>query len=377
MQKTDIPEIDAATFHTDVQYIEALWRRVPIGEADMPLIDTGSDKGEPLVFVPILEHLEFVYARQLRAFGQRRRVIMYRRHETRTQPVGLVERAEELRKVLDALGLERVDLVGHGDAAMVLFEFAARYPQRCHSLIIVAQGADYQIAPHPFIWLLHELFVRLPVEYILPAWFLRRSVINYIVANGPVSSHLAAALTQPRRRAGRERSASPAAPTRPAAAPINLAVPAHLAPARGGPSINRDTCPPGRVPTAFPHDQYTANQAQTGSPGSVLPRSLIEEQFRKIAHWPFVYKYSVLPVIHYFDMRSRLNSLTMPVLLINRANDALSPEEKTRWLAGHLPNCTGYHVVAGGERFFMYSQAGTVNGLIEEFLTSRATAAEN
>jgi pimeloyl-ACP methyl ester carboxylesterase len=280
---------------------------------------------------------------------------------------------------------------------MVLFEFAARYPQRCHSLIIVAQGADYQIAPHPFIWLLHELFVRLPVEYILPAWFLRRSVINYIVAKGPVSSHLAAA-------------------------------PTHRAPARGGPSIMnfhdqdrsggvtlspfaslrvnsakglarwaqrcfaalsmtfpvlsgkfhlRDTCPPGRVPTAFPHEQYVENQAQTGSPGSVLPRSLIEEQFRKIALWPFVYKYSVLPVIHYFDMRSRLNSLTMPVLLINRTNDVLSPEEKTRWLAGHLPNCAGYHVIAGGERFFMYSQAGTVNALIEEFLTSRATAAEN
>src|SRR6266487_6968297 len=79
----------------------------------MPLIDIG--KGEPLVFVPILEHLEFVYARQVRAFSKTRRVIMYRRHETRTQPVGLVERAEELRQVLDSLGLEAVDLVAHGD----------------------------------------------------------------------------------------------------------------------------------------------------------------------------------------------------------------------------------------------------------------------
>src|SRR6266550_725968 len=221
MQRTDIPEIDAATFHTDVQYLEALWQRVPMGEADMPLIDTGSDKGEPLVFVPILEHLEFVYARQVRAFGQRRRVIMYRRHETRTQPMGLVERAEELRKVLDVLGLERVDLVGHGDAAMVLFEFAARYPQRCRSLIIVAQGADYQIAPHPFIWLLHEVFLRLPVEHFLPASFLRRIVINYIVSNHPAS----------------------------------------------------------------PTEETTSIR--------MLPRHLIEEQFRKIAHWPFVYKFSV------------------------------------------------------------------------------------
>src|SRR5437899_3153592 len=175
------PYISEDTFHDDVDYIESLWQRKTVGETDVPLIDIG--EGEPLVFVPILEHLEFVYARQLRAFSQTRRVIMYRRHESRTRPVGLVERAEELRQVLDSLGLEAVDFVAHGDAAMVLFEFAVRYPQRCRSLVIIAQGADYEIAPHPFIWLLHELFVRLPVEQFVPAWFLRRTVVNYIMAS--------------------------------------------------------------------------------------------------------------------------------------------------------------------------------------------------
>jgi pimeloyl-ACP methyl ester carboxylesterase len=289
--------IDEATFHADAQYIESLWRRKPVGALDMPLIDIGD--GAPLVFVPILEHLEFVYARQIRTFSQSRRVILYRRHETRTRPVGLVERAEELRSVLDSLGLACVDLVAHGDAAMVLFEFAGRYPQCCRSLIIVAQGADYQIAPHPLIWLLHELFVRLPVEQFLPAWFLRRIVINYIVARHPASND---------------------------------------------------------------------------SPTSGLPRRLIEEQFRKIALWPFVYKFSVLPVIHNYDMRKRLEQLTMPILLINRADDALAPEPKTRWLAGNLPNCAGYHIVSGGERFFMYSQAGTVNQIIEKFLAMESAA---
>jgi len=175
------PYIDDGTFHADVEYIESLWQRKAIGATDMPLIDIGN--GSPLVFVPILEQLEFVYARQVRAISQSRRVIMYRRHETRTQAVSLVERAEELREALDYLDLEAVDFVAHGDAAMVLFEFAVRYPQRCRSLVIIAQGADYDIAPHPFIWLLHELFVRLPVEHFLPAWFLRRTVINYIMVS--------------------------------------------------------------------------------------------------------------------------------------------------------------------------------------------------
>lgn len=283
--------IDDDTFHADVQYIESLWQRKTIGTTDMPLIDIGS--GPALVFVPILEHLEFVYARQVRAFSQSRRVIMYRRHETRSQAVGLAERAEELRQVLDDLALDAVDFVAHGDAAMVLFEFAVRYPQRCRSLVIISQGADYDISPHPLIWLLHELFVRLPVERFLPAWFLRRTVVNYIMA------------------------------------PRNA----------------------------------------TTRPSPSLPRHLVEEQFCKIQLWPFVYKFSVLPVIHYYDMRQRLDALTMPVLLINRYDDALAPEAKTRWLSERLPNCAGYHLVAGGERFFMYSQAEVVTPLIEQFLT--------
>ena len=303
--------IDETTFRADVEYIESLWQRFPVGNVDMPLIDTG--EGNPLVFVPILEHLEWVYARQVQDFSQSRRVIMYRRQENRVRFVGLAERAGELLRVLDSLGLQQVDLIGHGDAAMVLFEFAIQYPGRCRSLTIIAQAADYRIAPHPFIWLLHELFIHLPAEHFLPAWFLRRIVINYIMASRPAKDE------------------------------------SH---GDGWGRLRR----PG-----------VRNTLQL-SPPPRLPRHLIEEQFKKIARWPTVYKFSVLPIIHNFDIRQLLHRLTMPVLLINRADDALSPEAKTRWLARHLPVCAGYHVIAGGERFFMYAQAEQVNALIHSFL---------
>lgn len=285
--------IDDSTFHADVQYLESLWHRVPVGSLDLPIIDIGA--GEPLVFVPILEHLEFVYARQVRFFSQSRRVILYRRREDRRHFVSLADRAAELLAVLDALGLQKVDLVGHGDAAMVLFEFALCHPERCRSLTIIAQAADYEIAPHPFIWLLHELFLRLPVEHILPAWFLRRIVISYILSS-------------------------------------------------------------------------QESDAQNADFPAQLPRHLVEEQFQKIALWPAVYKFSVLPIIHSFDIRSRLDRLSMPILLINRADDRLSPEEKTRWLAENIPNCAGYYVLPGKERFFMYAQANAVNSIMEKFL---------
>lgn len=304
------PFIDEATFSADVQYIESLWRRFPVGNVDMPLIDIG--EGDPLVFVPILEHLEWVYARQVQAFSRSRRVILYRRRENRQRFVGLAERAGELLDVLDSLGLQQVDLVGHGDAAMVLFEFAIQYPRRCRSLTIIAQAADYRIAPHPFIWLLHELFLRLPVEHFLPAWFLRRIVINYIIAS----------------RSNENES-------------------------RGDDR--------GRLRRPGSRDMSNLSSPR-------LPRHLIEEQFAKIARWPALYKFSVLPIIHNFDIRQLLHRLNMPVLLINRADDALSPEAETRWLAQHLPNCAGYHLIAGGERFFMYAQAEQVNAFMQAFL---------
>lgn len=294
-----MPFVDEATFHEDVQYIESLWQRREVGGIDMQISDSGQGGDVPLVFVPILEHLEFVYARQVRHFSQLRRVLLYRRHEARSHFVSLPERAEELRRVLDSLNVERADFVAHGDAAMVLFEFASRYPERCRSLTIIAQAADYQIAPHPFIWLLHELYVRLPVERLVPGQVIRNTVVNYIT-----------------------------------------------------------------------HTEQNNGKAQQ-EPLTRLPRSLIEEQFRKIELWPRVYKFSVLPVIHYFDMRDRLTSLSMPILLLNRADDLLSPEVKTRWLADHLPNCAGYHVVAGGDRFFMYSRDQEVTPLMETFLSNQ------
>lgn len=291
--------IDPGVFQADVAYLEALFQRHVLGNYELPLIDTG--QGAPLVFVPILEHLEFVYARQVRFFSQHRRVILYRRHETRMHFTSIQQRVEELFQLLNHLEIMSADFIGHGDGAMVLLEFAIRYPQRCRSLTIVAQGAEYQIAPHPWIWLLHELYLRLPAEHILSADFLRRTVVNYIVS----------------RQAGLD----------------------------------------GR---------------SEGEPLHILPRELIESQFRKIRSWPAVYKFSVLPVIHNFDIRKRINELTMPMLLINRFDDRLAPEARTRWFAEHLPNCVGYHVIPGGERFFMYSEAASVNQIIQGFLKQGA-----
>jgi pimeloyl-ACP methyl ester carboxylesterase len=295
-----VKPISMETVRADIEFLEANWRPGPAtAPADISLIDLGT--GEPLVFIPIHEHLEFVYARQVRSFSTSRRVIVYRRAESRTQFVSLADRVEELRRILDALRISRTDFVAHGDAAMVLAEFALRYPERCRALVIVSLGADYRIAPHPLIWMLHELFLRLPIEHLVPRSLLCRIIMRYI--------------THFERRAYSTENDAP-------------------------PTLNE------------------------------LPPALIENQFRKIEHWPALYRYSVLPVIHAFDIRARVEALRMPVLLLNRWDDALAPEAKTAWLAQHLPNCV-YHVIPARGRFFLYSEAERVNPLIETFLAGQ------
>jgi len=284
--------IDTATLQADIDYLDTRWQRVAVGNEDKPVLAIGT--GEPLVFVPILEHLDWVYSHQIQEFSKTRRVIFYRRHESRTSPITAPERAEELRRVLDSLNIERTDLVGHGDAAIVLLEFAIRYPERCRSLTVLVQGPDYIIAPHPFIWLLHDLFMRLPIEHILPRRSLSNIVASYATARSPQNQ-------------------------------------------------------------TFP----------------AMPHGLVAQQFNKITAWPAVYKFSVLPVIHNVNFYERLAPLTMPVLVLNRTDDRLTPEPKTHWLAKHLPNCADYHVVHGGDRFFMYAQSEIVNPLIADFLTKR------
>ncbi|HXZ32889.1 MAG TPA: alpha/beta hydrolase [Terriglobales bacterium] len=292
----------AESFSTDVQFLEASWKRAP--GCDVPVIDFG--RGEPLVFVPIHEHLEFVYARQVRAFSGSRRVILYRRQESRTKFVSRSDRVEELREVVDCLAIRSADFVAHGDAAMVLAEFALRYPERCRSVVLVGLGADYRIAPHPLIWILHEIFLRLPIEGLVPTSLLLRTIMRYI-------THFEA---------------------------------------------------PGQAQAVSREDSAVLTE---------IPRALIEGQFRKIAKWPAMYRYSVLPVIHSFDIRGRVAEFEMPILLINRWDDALAPEAKTAWLAHWLPNCV-YHVVPGRGRFFMYSEAQRVNPIIEQFLAAQSEA---
>jgi pimeloyl-ACP methyl ester carboxylesterase len=153
------------------------------------LYDRGA--GEAIVFVPIIRGLEVVYARQLRAFAATHRVLLYERTESLDRPVGVEERVDEIRKVLDHLGIARAHLVGLGDAGIPTFNFGRLHPARTLSLTSLCLGPRYRVPPY---WLnegiINPLTERLPLERLVPDRVIRAMVIKATAGGGRLPAHL-------------------------------------------------------------------------------------------------------------------------------------------------------------------------------------------
>jgi pimeloyl-ACP methyl ester carboxylesterase len=89
--------------------------------------------------------------------------------------------------------------------------------------------------------------------------------------------------------------------------------------------------------------------------------------YRRIPHFIKVCKYSVTPLVHYYDLRPKAGRLRTPTLLITTDEDARATRADLEQLAGTLPDCRGVHVVPQGGRFVNYVQGDEVNRLIRGF----------
>ena len=159
---TSGPLVSDAQWEADKAYIQESLRPVQVGARTLEVIDLG--QGDPIIFIPILAHVEIVYARQLREFSQDHRALLYRRPEATDHPVSIAERVEEVRELLDALGVERAHIVGRGEGAVVASEFAYTYPARARSLVMVNLGMDHKVPPVPLTNALNWTLLHLPIE---------------------------------------------------------------------------------------------------------------------------------------------------------------------------------------------------------------------
>ena len=279
---TSGPLVSDEQLDGDLAYVDEGLRHERIGSWETELFDRG--EGVAVLFVPILGHVEVIYARQLRDFSRDHRAITYRRPEATRAPATIADRVREVRELLDHLGVERAHVVGRGEGAIVASEFAVAHPDRCRSLVMIGLGLRHKVPPVPLTRALNWALLHLPIDGRLltdEGW--RKKVVKYL--------------------SGKDQRLT--------------------------------------------YDQ-------------------LWRVYVRIPEFIRTCKYSVTPLVHYYDLRPKAGSLRVPTLLITTDEDARATRADLEELAAALPDCRGVHVVPQGGRFVNYVQGDEVNRLIRE-----------
>jgi pimeloyl-ACP methyl ester carboxylesterase len=173
------PKISDEQWAADRAYVEGALKPFDVGSWQTKIFDQG--EGEPILFIPIVTHVEVIYARQLREFARDHRVITYRRNEGREHPVTIADRVEEVRELLDRLGIDRVHIAARSEGAIVAAAFAHTYPSRCRSAVLITLGMTYQAPPLIQTEPLNFVLDKIPfAEGLIGEDFLRRGVVRYL-----------------------------------------------------------------------------------------------------------------------------------------------------------------------------------------------------
>ena len=119
---------------------------IDVGDASFPYWDTGG-AGAPLILMhPFAGSFESWPAQQVAFAGAGFRVIAYSRRgvgatERTTSPIN---HAEDLRRVLDALGIQRAHFVTVAGGATVVADFLISLPDRVASAVLACSLISYQ-----------------------------------------------------------------------------------------------------------------------------------------------------------------------------------------------------------------------------------------
>lgn len=128
-----------------------------------------------LVFCPgFVTHIESLWsepgaARFFQRMGRFARVIMFDKRGTGMsdrveKPPDMDERVDDLRAVLDAVGIERAALIGPSEGGSLAAYFAATHPQRCEALVLYGAFARFTA------WIPTEAALQGLLQYIDTSW---------------------------------------------------------------------------------------------------------------------------------------------------------------------------------------------------------------
>lgn len=113
-----------------------------------------SGSGDPVVLIHAFSVDRRMWAPQITALERRFRVIRYdlRGHGNSAAPSEPYAPHDDLRSVLDTLGIGRVTLVGLSAGATLAIDFALAYPDRVRKLVLASPGLNGHVPSPPLTW---------------------------------------------------------------------------------------------------------------------------------------------------------------------------------------------------------------------------------
>jgi pimeloyl-ACP methyl ester carboxylesterase len=113
-----------------------------------------SGAGEPIVFIHGNFNDHEIWEEQVRLFSAKHHVISYdlRGYGHSGTPRAPFSHVEDLKLLLDALGLEKATLVGSSMGGSVAIDFTLAYPERVHRLILAAPSVNGRKYPASILW---------------------------------------------------------------------------------------------------------------------------------------------------------------------------------------------------------------------------------
>ena len=147
----------------------------------LQVLDVG--QGDPVLLLPMIDELNFVYAPQIEEFQSDYRVLLYVPRLSDRHRFGIPDRANEALSFMRRLGIERAHIIVWGDTGSAAYYLAKHHPQKVRSIVFIGLADRYKF-PQPY-QLLMQLLARLPLEGLVPSW-LFAAILSRVVGGTQV-----------------------------------------------------------------------------------------------------------------------------------------------------------------------------------------------
>ncbi|MDQ5822908.1 MAG: alpha/beta hydrolase [Chloroflexota bacterium] len=149
--------------------------------SSLEVFDVG--RGDPVLLLPMIDLLNFVYAPQIEEFQSEYRTILYVPRLSDRRRVGIPDRVNEALSLMQRLGIESAHIVVWGDTGSAAYYLAKHHPERVRSIVFIGLADRYKF-PQPYQFLM-QLLARLPIESLVPSW-LFAAILSRVVGGTQV-----------------------------------------------------------------------------------------------------------------------------------------------------------------------------------------------